>query len=166
MPALPTSPQGIANNFCGGVPPSIGPGAQGIANNFGDCFHSGHDAPAAPAVPEVPAASVDSHHYGGGTVPFDPAFSPQYPAGTRPFDPAIPAYYETDDGNDPNVGAIVGGVFGGLAAIVLAYLLYRYLKKRKEGGGALHGGGFMADIRRRFAKKDGDVEMQHNSTLD
>ena len=55
---------------------------------------------------------------------------------------------------------------GGVAALILAYLLYRYIEKRKEGG-ALHGGGFMEDFRRRFArKKEGDVEMQHNSTLD
>ncbi|KAL8872284.1 MAG: hypothetical protein Q9174_002056 [Haloplaca sp. 1 TL-2023] len=112
--------------------------------------------PALPNAGEVVGRSCIGNCNGWGGEPYQPVAAPDYPVGTRPFDPAIPAYYDTDDDHHTNVGAIVGGVAGGLAFLVLSYLLYRYLKK----------GEFMEKMRKFRRRKGEDVEMQHNSTLE
>ncbi|KAL8667237.1 MAG: hypothetical protein Q9202_000810 [Teloschistes flavicans] len=67
-----------------------------------------------------------------------------------------------DDDSHTNGGAIAGGVIGAVAALVLAYLLYRYIKTRRTGSGGGSAGAmppaasFMSGFRERLAKRRGE----------
>ncbi|KAL8687631.1 MAG: hypothetical protein Q9218_006250 [Villophora microphyllina] len=135
------------------------PDPQQDFNNGGQTYDPDCPDPQPYSAP-IPAIGYSSE--GGDAQPaYDPSSYSGNTAGAAIWDNSgTMTGYEHDNGSYVNAGAIAGGVIGGLAALVLAYLLYRYLKKRRSGASGMpSASGFKGSLRERLAgKKETDAE--------